>query len=869
MPLLFSRSVRVVALIGLPALGPGGALALDPARRLADYSLTAWGSGEGLPQDTVQDLVRTRDGYLWVATVEGLARFDGLRFAVFDRANTPALRHNDVQALFESKDGALWIGLYGGGLVRYQGGSFRSGAEQPELATATVTAITEDAAGSLWVATDGRGLYRLRAGVAIAFTTREGLAENSVWVLHADGTGGLWAGTPAGLHRLDGERFRRIVTAEGKSPSVTALGEDGAGRLLVGTPHGLYVLEGGVLVRDPAFARVSVEYVNALHSDRQRTLWIGTDQGLRRLQGGELDSLAAGDGLTDSNVTAIIEEPAGSLWVGTQDGGLNHVKEGRAVSYGRAHGLSSVRLQSVAPARDGGLWIGSGDGDIDRYLDGRFIPLGSRKALGTNVIRALHEDASRRLWVGTDRGLYRFERGRWSHYTTREGLPADVVRAILEDSEGRLWIGTDGGGMSSFSDGRFSSSTIHRGRPGDHVRAILEDRRGRLWFGTYGGLSVVADGRTASYTTQDGLSSDLVRCLHEDKDGTLWVGTYGGGLNRLAEGRVTAYTSRQGLTSDVIYQVLEDDSGNLWMSCNKGLFCVSKAELRELDSGRITKLVSRVYGRNDGMVSSDFNGGNPAGWRGEDGRLYFPSSQGLVALDPRASGRVAPDEPVLIEQALVDGEDRPLSGGIVLAPATRRFEFRYTRPDLLAPERIRFSYRLEGFDADWVDAGAERAAHFTRVPAGDYRFRVRAHDEDGTPRGEPASVAVRVQARWYRTWGFFATLAIAGIAATLAAHRLRVRYLVVRQRELTRRIEEALASVKVLRGLLPICSHCKKVRDDAGYWNQLDAYVAERSEAEFSHGICPDCARTHYPDAWRRVEARRARERGDPEVKAP
>lgn len=261
--------------------------------------------------------------------------------------------------------------------------------------------------------------------------------------------------------------------------------------------------------------------------------------------------------------------------------------------------------------------------------------------------------------------------------------------------------------------------------------------------------------------------------------------------------------------------------------------------------------------------------GLPAGWRGDDGRLYFPSSHGLVALDPRPSGPVAPAAAVLIEQVLVDGEERPLSGGILLAPATRRFEFRYTLPDPLAPERTRFSYQLEGFDAEWVDAGTARAASYTRVPAGDYRFRVRAQDEGGAPRGEPASVAVRVQARWYRTGGFFATLVIAGVAAAVAGHRLRVRYLVVRERELTRRIEETLASVKVLRGLLPICSHCKKVRDDAGYWNQLDAYVAQRSEAELSHGICPDCARSHYPDSWRRIEARRARERGDPKLPDP
>jgi hypothetical protein len=237
-----------------------------------------------------------------------------------------------------------------------------------------------------------------------------------------------------------------------------------------------------------------------------------------------------------------------------------------------------------------------------------------------------------------------------------------------------------------------------------------------------------------------------------------------------------------------------------------------------------------------------------------------------VALDPRIRAARAPSAPVLIEQVLVDGEVQLVGDGLVLGPASRRFELHYNRPDLFAAEKIRFSYLLEGFDTDWIDAGGERTAHFTRVPPGDYRFRVRTAGEDGSPSGQEASVRVRVLARWYRTPPFLLAFTICAAAAGLFAHRLRVRWLLQCQEDLSRRIEEALASVKVLRGLLPICSHCRKIRDDAGYWSQLEAFVAERSEAEFSHGICPDCARSHYPEAWSRIEARRASERGDREL---
>ena len=834
------------------------AAALDPARGLGEYSLSAWQTTEGLAHDTVQDLVQTRDGYLWVATVEGVARFDGVRFVVFDRSNSPAFARNDVQALYESRDGSLWLGLYGGGLVRYRDGEFRAYTAQEGLPSTMITAIAEDAQGHLWVGTDGRGVFQFKDGVFSGYGKRDGLAENAVGCLYVDRRGDLWIGHSSGLDRLRNNRFEHFAAGDGLAgASVTALVEDAQGSLLVGTSAGMLRVAGPRLVPDAALAGLARDYINALRLDRRGTLWIGTDRGLKRFRGGTLDTLTPADGLTDPSVMAILEDREGNLWVGTIAGGLNRLKEGTAFTYTTAHGLSSDVVESVAPARDGGLWIGSGDGEIDRFVGGRFTSLSARRVLDGAIVRALHEDRRHRVWVGTDRGLYRWEDGHWTHYTTREGLPHSVVRSIIEDREGRLWIGTDGGGISRFEDGHFETFGTVPGLASDHVRAILEDRKGRLWIASYGGLSVLANGRSTTYTTRDGLSHDLVRSLYEDGEGVLWIGTYGGGLNRLQDGRITAYTSREGLFNDVIYQILEDDRGNLWMSCNKGLFSVSKRQLADFAAGRVRSIRSLAYGRSDGMRSADFNGGSPGGWKATDGNLYFPSSKGLVVVDPSGSA-VKPAAPSpIVEEAVVDGETVPVRGSLEIPPGARRLELHYTSLDLQAPERIRFSFKLEGFDTDWIDAGSRRRAHYTNVPPGDYRFRVRTGSDDGSWSDADGSVPLRVRARWYQTRAFPLALAAGAVLAAAAAHRLRVRSLVARESELARRVAEAMSSIRVLKGLLPICASCKSVRDDKGYWNRIEAYIGEHSEAEFSHGICPDCARRLYPDAYRRVEQRR------------
>ncbi len=826
------------------ALLASEARALDSRRALAEYSRTSWNADQGLPQNTVQALAQTPDGYLWVATVEGLARFDGVRFAVFDRDNTPALSHNDIQTLLVTRDGSLWIGSYGGDLVRYSDGRFEPIRRAEAAPLPSVTALAEDEGGVLWIGTDGGGLYRLVAG-RLQLAASDALPSLSVWCLEFGGDGTLWIGTSFGLASLRGGRLTRLgPRAPGEHErGVTALAEARSGMLSVGTTDGLYRLDTTGLVRDDreGLGRAAVR---ALATDDDGSRWVGTESGLYRLRDGRAERLSSREGLTDDAATALLRDREGSLWVGTLAGGINQLKDGPAANYTARQGLSSDNVESLASGRGGGLWIGTSRGELDRLHGGRFEQLSSGDLRG-GVIRALHEDRRGRLWVGTDFGLRVFDGG-WRSYTRAQGLPHDIVRSVLEDRRGRIWVGTDGGGIACLDHGRFTVYTARQGLAHDHVRGLLEARDGTLWIATYGGLTALRDGEFVSYTTRDGLASDLVRSLYEDADGILWIGTYGGGLSRLAHGRITSVTRRQGLGSDVIYAILEDDVGNLWMSGNRGVFSVSKRSFQEFADGLTASVISAAYGRSDGMISGDCNGGFPAGWKAPDGRLWFPTLKGLVAIDPAATSAQRRPPPATIDEAVVDGHPVAIRSGLDLGSG-RRLELRFTALTLLAPERLRFAYQLEGFDRDWIDAGAMRAAHYTNVPPGRYLFRVRARLGDGRWSDEGTALPVRVKAPWYRTRSFGAACGAALVLGAVALHRLRLRGLVRRERELGRRIDDALSKIKVLSGLLPICASCKNIRDDTGYWRRIEIYIREHSEVEFTHALCPPCLEKIYP----------------------
>ena len=827
-------------------LSPVHGLALDPTHDLAEYTFRSWTSRDGLPNTTVQDLAQTRDGYLWIATLEGLVRFDGARFTTFDRSNTPALPRNDVQTILGLRNGDLLLSAYGGGLVRYDGRAFVRQSQDASLGSRTITALEEGRGREVFVGT-GTGLLLCGARGCHEVRPKGHPFDEGVSDLEMDAEGTLWIASAQGLFRMGGNRLE-AVSLPLKARSVLSIKASDGAALWVGTDAGLVRLgDGSATLAVPTRAPV-----RALLSDRHGGLWFGAGDRLGRLQSGRLEWVSAAEGLSSGSVVALLQDREGSLWVGTTLG-LTQVKHGPAVTFGQRHDLEDPELLAVAAVAPGAgeLIVGTARGRIARFDGQHFRSRGGRSPFeGSRVLALLPETG--RLWVGTDRGLYVSEGGSWKQDFGGHSLPRDSIRSLLRDRSGVLWIGTDGGGLVAFGSGEPRSFRRDQGMLSEQVRGLMERRDGSLLVATYGGIVDVRLGRTPEVIPIEGLREVMGRALHEDEEGVVWIGTYGEGLIRVQGGRVRTISSSVGLWSDVIYAIV-DEGPRLWLSCNRGIFAISKAQVAAFLRGEVSRLTSEIYGREDGMASEEFSGGWPAGLRDGMGRLWFPTAAGLVMFDParRSAGRVA--DPPLLEEVLVGGRPASMTA-LRIPPGGLRLEVRYTSVTFSAADRTHFSYRMKGLEDGWTDVDRRRFATYTNLPPGKYRFEVRARTEGGDWQPSDHPLDLEVEARWYESFLIRSLLAVALVVGITGTYIVRARTMSRRAIELTQRVEEAMARVKMLRGLLPICAGCKKIRQGDGYWRQLEAYIRDNSEADFSHGMCPDCASRWFPDRQDTIE---------------
>jgi signal transduction histidine kinase/ligand-binding sensor domain-containing protein len=772
-----ARAPRILLpLLLLCCCGPRAAHALAPGGDLGQLSRRAWQTETGLPQNTVHSVAQTADGYIWVATEEGLARFDGAGFLVFDRQNTPELRSNDVRSLLATRGGELWA-CTAAGLARRAGGAWTVYTTGQGPASDDVLYAFESRDGSIWFATSS-GLGRFKEGAFTNFTSRDGLAGDSVQTVFEDRDGALWVGASEGLSRFKDGKFESFnPVGERVGVGVNALAQDSDGRLWVGTPEGLSCYEGGRFRVYTTKDGLPNDRIISLNADREGSLWVGTAAGLARLRGGSFSSFtSADDALARAVVLSVFEDAEGSLWVGTESGGLHQLGDKKFTTYTTREGLSNDVVKAIYETQAGDVWVGTYGGGLDLLRGGKVTTYTTKDGLVSDIVLALYGDAEGSLWVGTPDGLCRFRDGKFDTYTSADGLPNDFVRSIYSDSKGDLWVGTRGG-LARMRGGSFETFTTREGLPNNFVGTIYEDAQGRLWVGTLGGLGLYESGSFKSYTTKDGLSDNVVISLYGDERGRLWVGTNGGGLNLLEGGRFQVFTTRDGLPNDTVYRILGDERGRLWMSCNKGVFSLSVSELEDFAAGRVHVLSPVVYGTADGMRTRECSGGgHPSAWRDRAGRMWFSTIKGVAMIDPRSVARNERPPPVAIEEALFDGEPAAVSPARAeLPPGTSRFDFHYAGLSFVAPEKVRYRYKLEGFDKDWVDGGDRRAAYYTNLSAGDYRFLVVASNNDGVWSSAPASFAFTLRPRFYRTYWFYTLCALGLALLAWQLYALRVR----------------------------------------------------------------------------------------------
>jgi diguanylate cyclase (GGDEF)-like protein len=785
------------------------AQALDPAKLLSQYTHQAWKADEGLPQSYVKAIAQTKDGYLWLGTEGGLARFDGVRFTVFDERNAPALRGSDVLALCAASDGSLWIGLRGGGAVRYRGGSFTGFTTRDGLPSDVVRSLYEDSSGRLWIGTEA-GAVLFRGGRFVAAYPKASAGEPDTVMAIAESGGDLWFATyGSGLRRLHQGVVTTFDHTRGLSSDlVRCLYADRDGGLWIGTRGGGFgELRGDRFTPYPLHAgNWATIGTGGIKRDRDGNLWVGTvGGGLLRLQAGErIAAYAKSDGLATDVVDCVFEDREGILWIGTEGEGLHSLKDGKVTTFGRAEGLSGNDLFPIFEDRARTLWLGSRGGGLNALRDGRISAYTKKQGLASDVVKSLAEDRDGNLWIGTDGGgLDRLRDGRFRHYGVAEGLSEERVIALLCDRQNNLWIGTYGGGLNLLRDGKITVFGTRDGLSSAAVLSLTEDREGTLWIGTDGGgLNHLRAGAFTVLGAKDGLVNDVVQAVHEDAQGVLWIGT-AGGLSRLQNGRFTSYTWRTGLLDDSIYQILEDDQSNLWMSCNKGIFRVRKSELNDVAEGKAQNVHSVSFGTADGMKSSECNGSSqPAGWRAHDGALWFPTTEGAVRIDPLHLPSNPLPPPISIEDVLINRRRYPASASLSIPPGGGEIEIHYAALSMLDPKKVLFRYRLRGFDSSWIEAGVRRVAYYTNTPPGRYRFEVIACNNDGVWNETGAAISVYLEPHFYQTYWFLGLCALAAVVGGVVVHNFRVRYLTRRKHELTHLVAERTKQLEEANAIL-------------------------------------------------------------------
>jgi ligand-binding sensor domain-containing protein/signal transduction histidine kinase/CheY-like chemotaxis protein len=789
------RSQRRRLLLGLGLIAGLGlatpGLALEPQRLLSQYNHEVWRSENGLPQNSILAAAQTSDGYLWFGTYEGLARFDGARFTVFDRKNSPEMGESTTFALVEDAAGVLWVGTRQG-LLRMEDGQLRRPMEVEELAEIPVKHLAADGK-SVWISThlglvrapvSGKGPWRW-------FKPKDGLPSvGGVGPVVVDGAGGAWVGTAKGVAHVSGDAVRMFAPPTGEAGDVQALALARDGTLWIGTSRGLLSLREGRFTRYGPEQGMPEGFVRALLEDRDGNLWLATPGGLLRRNAAGFRAATYPQSLADARVNCLLEDKDGHLWVGTQNEGLQRLSNGPFLPFGPPEGSTLDGVYHVLEARDGSLWLSGLNGGLERVKNGVTTRLVPEPKVEHARPRALAEDQDGTIWVGMGTGAYRYDGQRFVRLGPEQGMPESAgVWAMAPEPGGGMWFTTTVG-LARLRDGRVTLYGQELGFFPDHIMTMLRDDSGTIWIGTNQGLARFERGIFTRFTTRDGLVGDLVHALYADSHGTLWMGT-NTGLSRLKEGRFSNVNATHGLPDETIFTLLVDSDDFFWMSSNKGVSRVSRRELEEVADGRRERVSGVLYDERDGMRAGECNGGaQPAGWKTRDGRMWFANLRGAVMVDPK-DVRLRHRAPQLrIEELRVQGKPVPVTERLVLEPGQRDVDIRFTAFVAEGAARLPLRYRLEGHDSGWVDADGRRVARYTRLPPGDYRFEVTALGRDGR-WVEPGAVVEVVMRPWFYQTGWFYALCALGVGGLAGGSYVwRVGRLKARERWLRARVDE-------------------------------------------------------------------------------
>lgn len=772
-------------------------LAVKPAN--AQQHFKKWTTADGLPQNNVINIAQTPDGYLWVATLDGLARFDGVRFKVFNKSNTPEMPNNRIFSMFTDADGRLWFNYANDQtLVAYENGEFKRFEKGRDFQKDENLALNARYGVEYYRHLLGKPEMTFRAGQTEyvyekgRFVARPAQKETRFPArVFATDDFTVWIDAPEAVYHVENGNATRY----GKNAPLPIAPRDTIPMDFVELGGVLWCVAGGTFVNGKLISfkdgKVkmfpAVDGIFYLESDAKGNLLAASTKGFFKI---DAAALARNDPanfpvtvLSSHSTSSLFRDRDDNVWFGSFQGLHLMNSDPAVIFYSKQSAPPIDNVYPIVQDPEGTIWFGAWtDNKLFSYRDGVF------KSEYGYILTALFVDSRARLWKGTGGMIGYREKDRWLPVDFEKTLPppwnkptvfTGELAFITEDKQGNMWFGTEAG-LVRYADGFSQLFTINDGLPSNVVTSCFFTRAGEMWIGTNAGIARMENGRFRAFTEADGLAGNYTRSFYEDADGSLWIGGYDGGLTRWKNGEFKKITKRDGLFSDGVFVILEDEAGWFWMNSNQGIYRVRKQELNDFADGKTESVTSVSYGPEDGLLEVEGNGGKqPAGLKARDGRLWFPMAKGVAVINPATAKPEAAPPPVLIEETRIDGQpfDVSAEGGVRLNSDQVALEIDYTALGFVGAERMRFRYRLENLDGEWVEAGARRTAYFSHLPHGEYTFHVIAANYDGVWNTEGASVKIVIVPPFYRKWWFYALAAFGAFGLITLIYFLRLRQL--------------------------------------------------------------------------------------------
>ena len=748
-------------------------LPIDSTSLKSEYSLDSWTIEEGFPAFSISGIAQSKSGYIWLATNEGVIRFDGIQFTKIKNHSHEDIS-TDIVKMVQHKDGKLWLCMYDCSLVLFTpdslGGVFTYHPLPQKEFNSDISNIFFDCKNNMWIVRESK-LYFLTSTYSNNSTPQlidssKGCYGEIVNSVFEDSSNAIFVSTsmkpvnlfykqPIGFLNIKRNRdthFTQVIN----SISIHSILQTSKNSHMLGSNLGLFVLSSEKIVPYFVKQKNSTFNIKSIIQDSEKKIWFGSEEnGLYQIADGTLRRFSLKEGLSSNRVISLFVDRENSIWIGTRGGGLNRLKRKKVSTYTKENGLPENNIASVFEDSKKTLWVGTKTGGISHLVNQKWTTFSTRNGLAGNLVRAIIEDEKHTMWLGTDNGISHYQNNIFHNYNNLNELLNNQIRVLYKSKKNNLlWAGKSTSGFSKFipkNNPAFINYVAQFNAVNTNtIRGIIENSSGDIWIATRGGLQFLKKDSLQLFTSENGLPNNDIMSLYSDSNNTLWIGTYNGGLSHFKNNTFHNYTTKNGLFDNVIYHILEDDFGNLWFGCNKGIFTIPKKQFDEFDERKIPALTPVSYGISDGMLSVECNGGSqPSCWKGHDGKLYFATMGGVAIVDPKNITKNSLPPPVAIEKIIVNDDTLSFASSHELSAGKKKLEFHYTALSLLAPEKNQFKYKLDGFDENWINAGTRRKAYYTNIPAGEYTFRVIACNNDGVWNEQGASMNITIPSHWW------------------------------------------------------------------------------------------------------------------------